>query len=1030
VSEMAFDDTLFGEHPPSADQRPAVVAPIDGRRAIDAGAGTGKTTTLAYRALYLIASQTLRADELLVVTFTRKAAAEIGERITRTLDAARARLDPEIDPQGVTCATIHGLAARILAEFAYVCGFEAPPRAVTDGEARAIFDDVLDRAFAGIGVDASALPLAEIRPKPLRDALARLALQLKSRGMTPDAFESDALAAADALAAQSWGQVWKTGTRKPRIDCDPKPERSAEELAQEAERERCNVGWIAAVLREFDRELHERHAATYGDLLSLTVRLLREHPQVAATLRARWRHVLVDEFQDTAELQLAFLHEIFGDPDHPERAMRNVTIVGDFRQSIYGFNGADPQIMHAFGASADACYRLERNRRSRTQIVDAAHAVLVQQTMADDADRLQAVRGASDEPCVFVRITDDAIGNMAARVEEEAAAIADEAARLRAAGTRVADMAVLLRKRTHAQRYVEALAQRGLPVALDRRAGLLDMPEIRDARAWLRLIVDLNDTLALVRVLQSPQLGLSDASLARLAPFDPIAIYDEQTDDAHLCTLRAWLEGLVPGRSETAPAAVRRLFATVPLAASYARDAQAEARIANLRAFEALAQRFAADNDDARLPAFVSYLERSIEFDEAIEEASLDVDGIVVMTVHQAKGLEWPVVFVAGADNRHYKGQAPPTPVRRDDRNGALVFSRDCDDHPTLRAVMMKRSYDPATGQLLERNPRTEKEEREAARVLYVACTRARDRLYVSSPSTQQRYAPVGALLEHAAPWPQADLAQPLPNASLPATTRVRPGEPVPLPLGELAPPRISFTALATFETCPRLARYRYRLHVADVSSPRRNGAEWEGDGEPHLDAASFGSLVHRTLERWALARIDGEAIAVECALDAAAAEYATLRDADRNRALTFAQHAVEALHDLEPLAAERGFNHNVAGVDLYGVLDLIARDPSGTIHVIDYKTGTVIDDEHYALQLDLYARAAREEHPEARVRARLLRLSDDRAEFRVTDPPAPNTLERLVRDAGALISDLATPGLHCAACPYNGSPCADGVVS
>ena len=186
----AIDSALFGEHRPTADQEPAVIAPADGRRVIDAGAGTGKTTTLELRARYLIATGAVRPEELLVVTFTRKAAAEIGERIIRTLDKGREHM--EGDPHAVTCCTIHSLAARILDEFSYACGIAASPRPIADGEARALFDEVMDEAFRGdLNAPVTALPVFEIKPSELRGALPLLILSLKQAGIDPETFERE-----------------------------------------------------------------------------------------------------------------------------------------------------------------------------------------------------------------------------------------------------------------------------------------------------------------------------------------------------------------------------------------------------------------------------------------------------------------------------------------------------------------------------------------------------------------------------------------------------------------------------------------------------------------------------------------------------------------------------------------------------------------------------------------------------------------------------------------------------------------------
>ena len=450
--------------------------------------------------------------------------------------------------------------------------------------------------------------------------------------------------------------------------------------------------FVAGVYRRFNERLDEAQAATYGDLLTLATKLVAEHPEVGEVLRQRWRYVLIDEFQDTAPSQLAFLRELFGDPEHAERELTNVTAVGDFRQSIYGFNGADPGIMRRLAEAADAIYPLAENRRSREQIVHAAHAALSAALAGYNVGAaMQAMRGRSQAACVYARTFGETGEPIASRIEQEAEGIASEIARLRDQGMEANDIAVLLRKRTHAHRYVRAMAKRGIPVALDRRAGLLDMPEIRDARAWLRLLVDFDRpvalALALVRVLKSPQLGLDDEGLARVAAvarhdwaavvLDGVA--DDRLDEVvrgRLEQLRVWLALLLPGRSESAPLGVRRLFSTVPLAASYADDPQGDQRLANLRAFDMLAQRFAADAVDPCLVEFVRYCERCVDYEEAVEEADLDVDGVAVMTVHQAKGLEWKVVFAPGADLLHYGDRAVFSPVRRDGRNGALVARR------------------------------------------------------------------------------------------------------------------------------------------------------------------------------------------------------------------------------------------------------------------------------------------------------------------------------------------------------------------
>jgi superfamily I DNA/RNA helicase/RecB family exonuclease len=1036
----AHDLSIFGDREPTADQLAAVTAPAEGRRAIDAGAGTGKTTTLEFRALAMIVAGHIRPEELLVVTFTRKAAAEIGERILRTLDRERARFRG--DPHGVTCCTIHSLASRILDEFSYAHG-GAPPRALADAEARALFDEVMDEAFDGaLSAPVGGLPVFAIKPAELRSAFATLVLQLKEAGIDADTFEREGLAAAGILGLQTWGQLWKWGAKNNKIGLEPKPPRADHDLRIEAGREADNVRFAAALYRRFNERLREAQAATYGDLLTQATALLDAHPDIAETLRRRWKHVLIDEFQDTAPAQIAFLRAVFGDPKHPERELDRVTVVGDYRQAIYGFNGADPSIMHRFTHGADAVYALSENRRSIEQILTAAHrALAASDGEFEPGEPMTARRGSAELACVFTEVFGSKGERIADRIETEANAIAAQIAQLRSDGYAFDDIALLLRKRTHAHRYVRALAKRGIPVALDRRSGLLEMPEIRDARAWLRLLVDFDQpaalTLALVRVLQSPQVRLDDEGLAQIAACakgDWAGAVLDGTFDHCLDTfareklqcVRDWLTELLPGRCEQATLGVRRLLTTVPLGASYAGDTQADQRLANLRAFELLAQRFAADAVDPCLPEFVRYCERCVDFEETVEEADLDAGGVAVMTVHQAKGLEWPVVFVPGADPQHYGNRSVTRPVRYDPRHRALVLSRDVDDRVTLRNMMMRFEYDPQTGEYTDDDPRKMRRLDEERRILYVALTRARDRLYVTSPSgAGPLHTSFAAIATVASPWPECGVENASEPKRMQRTTRVAAYEPLQLPLPEIPTPVVSFTALSTYRTCPRLARYRYRLRLPAIEDLHERDTGDDADPrEWALEPAAFGSLVHKALELWGQARIDGGPIEIEIALQNALLDFDAANEADLRKARAVLSQAVTVLDDLTLVAAETKFEHEVDGVALAGIIDLIVRDPSGAIDVIDYKTGTLLGDEHYALQLDLYARAMRARYPDRDVRARILRLSESEAQWRDPIPMAPGELEQLLVESNGFTSDEPRPGQQCASCPYNGSPC------
>jgi len=858
---------------PSADQEAAIVAPATGRHSVNAGAGTGKTSTLALRALYLIEAGPVRANEIVVVTFTKKAAAEVGSRIADTLDRAIANgAQFSRDGQGVMCTTIHALAADILREFAFEFGARAQTRAISDGEAYGIFHEAFRALLDGqLAIDARAFPIAEMNLDTLERDLGKLALRLKNHGIAPSAFESRALAETDRFGRQTWGQLWSAGSgrnRDKRKAQSPKEPVTPQELAREVERERANIHVVTVLFAEFDRRLAEHGAATYGDLIGGATRLLRERPALVTRLRARWRYLLLDESQDTSDLQLAFIETVFGTPGELDAA--GMMPVGDARQAIYGFNGADERVMERLAKVADATHPLVVNRRSPQEIVDAGHAVLAYGGIVDaSTPALEAFAGRGGLGCVRVQNFGESGESIKEHVEREAAAIAREVERLlRDASTEPSDIAILVRRRTHAAAYVRALNEHGVSAALDRRSGLFVADEIRDALAWMSLVLDLGDRQQAVRVLQSPLCGLNDAAMIALADrkdwLDRF-LRDDLGDDlqpetgARLDRVRALIEALLPAVALPLPAAIGQILTQLPIAASYARlgntiGAQA---IVNLRSMELLAREFADEHPGSRLRDFVDDARRRILYDDDPQEAELELDGVRVLTIHQAKGLEWPFVFVACSTKNQY-GTVDPTDrvVMYDLPSGAFALKNDVDGRETFRWLTLGCEHDPNTGERASDPERARASSREQARVFYVALTRAKRRVYVTAPSPAPRKseAPyLGAIRT----WAESiesgvDLAFDVPSiaADVPSIADMGSAPPrgahtrrlVTERIAVAAPaaasafrPRASFTAISAFETCPRMARLRYRLLLPDLreARPRFVGFDSEADALP-----------------------------------------------------------------------------------------------------------------------------------------------------------------------------------------------------
>ncbi len=1052
MTTARWELALGGGKRPSDDQRAAITAPLEGRRCIDAGAGTGKTATLALRALYLIETGQLLARELLVVTFTRKAAAEIGQRIHNMLPPSG-----DADAGGsVTCSTIHALAASLLREFAYDCGLADLPRTVTDGEARAIFHSSFAAMLRGeLATDASALPLPDLLSGgyDFEGDLACVALAFKNRGTGVDEFERGALAQSDALERQDWGQLWKRNGRYKqevrRAGEEPNPERTAGQRIAESEAERKNVRLIAALFRRFDEDLRHAGAMTYGDLIATATAMLLSHPEIVTVLRERWKYALIDEFQDTSLSQMRFLTALFGDgPLMP---------VGDFRQSIYGFNGAHPRVMQEFKEAANRTYPLTVNRRSYREIVQSAHAVLRARApgLLDALDAgLDANKREGGAEVVRVQTFRSEGGGAREHAREEALGIAAEIERLLRGGAKASQVAILLRRRTHAEAYVRELNARGIAAALDRRTGLLDAAEVRDAMAWMALLLRLDDARAAVRILQSPAVGISDGGLAAIAGaggarnaawLRPLlrGELDAQLDAdtaARVRYFRSLLEGLLRAPSLPLARGVREVLRLAPIAASYATPpslATAQV-IANLRNLQTLAESHAAERPIARLADFVTYLEDFVRYGDDPQEAELDFDGVRIMTVHQAKGLEWDYVFVACVSDAQYgtadfgRGRT----VRVDPQSYAFALRFSADGTTPLRWYMSDAPHDAQTGMRSAEDPGKREREDEQARTFYVAMTRAKERLYISGIPSRGKKEPhfLEAVrqwaLERDMPPERLHFAAEPEHAAEASSAAMRPPIEVAQEFGAIAyeaqsdfVPRISFTAIATFQTCPRQARYRYRLHLPDLREGEALYAGAVESAAATIDAATFGNLVHRAMEVWGGAAIEGAPIEGEAAFAQAIAEFAGVPENERRRALAAVGHAIDALAGYVPIEVEAPFSTIVEGIRIEGYIDLVARDRHGAIAIIDYKTGRT-EDEHYALQLAVYKHAYEESHPGATVLPAILRVSGDGARLRAGRDVSPVELGRSVTEVGALRDDTPRVGEWCRTCAYAGGPC------
>ena len=421
---------------PSPEQRAVIEYPLQPLR-VAAGAGSGKTGTMAQRLAHFVISGEVAPEEALGITFTNKAAGELADRLRATL--------PEMTAEGreVEVTTYHGFAHGLIREFGPLVGAAREARIITPGYSRQLIRDAIAAA-----------------PRPLLD--------LTQPGRVVDRVAGLASALGDHLGVAD------------DIRVDP-----ADPVAEQRNA-------LADVLAEYERLKHRFGVVDFADLVTLAYRLMTRHEGLAARIRDRYRIVLLDEYQDTNPGQRELLRVIFGG-GFP------VTAVGDTDQTIYEWRGASPYNFASFGdhfrrsdGSPAESKNLSVSWRNDIAIVAAANAVRGQLHRPGPLPSLQSREEAGPG-----RI----IGHWAHSAMDEARWLAAEVEARHEEGAPWREIAVLFRKHRQMAVIRDALVDRGIPVEVASLGGLLEVPEVVELHAWLRVLGRPDDAVALSRIL-------------------------------------------------------------------------------------------------------------------------------------------------------------------------------------------------------------------------------------------------------------------------------------------------------------------------------------------------------------------------------------------------------------------------------------------------------------------------------------------------------------------------------------------------
>jgi DNA helicase-2/ATP-dependent DNA helicase PcrA len=774
-------------YPPSAEQARVVAAPVDRPLVVVAGAGSGKTETMAARVSWLVANRKVEPGEILGLTFTRKAASELAERVRLRLGALARHPQTEPDLREKlalalpTVATYHGYAAALVAEHGLRIGIE--PGAGVLGPAMC-WGQAAAAVTAWTG-DMSDVPFSPLTT--VEDVLA-LTGELGEHDVSPTQLADWTARLEARIAGYADAPKGPKGVRAPVRDM----------LA----RQRARVALLPLV-EAFVARKRAIGAIDYADQVAHAARIAVAAPEVGRRERARWKVVLLDEYQDTSVGQLRMLTALFGGTTgHP------VLAVGDPRQSIYGWRGASAGTIERFprtfpGRAASRAQRLTlatswRNDRAVLAVANAVAGMLPEPD-EELPDLAPAPTAGAGEVTVGLYTT----------VAEETAALADRLAGCwQRADPAVAGLdrrptiAVLARARKQFPGIAAALRERGVPVEVVGLGGLLAVPEVTDVVATLTVLVDPTAGDALGRLLTGARWRIGPRDLATLEARARRLVHDrrpprpaegaggevagqqpdagpvergsiiEALDDLgdgsqystagyrRLRRLAGELHHLRGRLGESLPDLVDEVARTLGLETELASAPEVSPGLAraHLDALHTVAAEFVELAELPSLPAFLGYLRDADERERGLEpgEVAVNPEAVQLLTGHSAKGLEWDVVAVPGLTKDQFpaKADAADSWIKDPGALPAELRVTDRDELPSLVLPVPGSGDQAVVKEALDDYVQDWKDfgTGEEIRLGYVAVTRAR-RLLICSGSWwrdgKTRYGP-SALLDTA----------------------------------------------------------------------------------------------------------------------------------------------------------------------------------------------------------------------------------------------------------------------------------------
>ncbi len=866
---------------------------------IIAGAGTGKTAVITQRVAYLMRERGLTGDQILAVTFTNKATEELEQRLDLLMPYGY--LTPWI-------STFHGFGEKILRAEGLALGLDTDFTVATPAAQQMLIKKNLSKFDL-----AYYKPLGN--PTKFVGALVSLFNRAKDEGV-------------DAKKYLAWAQ-----TKEQELLRLDKKDADYEEVAAEVARQL----ELARAFKIYEKLMQSEGLVDVADLIALTLKLFKRRPNVLAKYKKQFKAILVDEFQDTNYSQYQLI-KLLSDQKS------ELTVVADDDQAIYRWRGASVANVLLFMEDYSNAKKvaLRDNFRSTQEILDKAYLAIGHnnpdrlEKQLSISKKLVAARGQGVEPIHY----------QAATLDQEVAHIVQGILTRKNSGRNWSDFAVLVRSNAAARPIIAALETQKVPYYFMTPEGLFSQPVIMDLVAFLRVLADVRDSVSLFRLLKSPLIKMPALDLLLLnheARKNNLSLFETlfKAADFELSSPGEQAAGLAQklikkyaqlSAQKSAAVVLYEFVDEIKLLEKLLKkeNKNNQEQILNINSFFKQLFAWERETQDKSIPALIEYLDLLAQTGEQFKEAKLggSPDSVKIMTVHGAKGLEFPVVFLANLAHNYFpsinRREPIELPVELVDEQHAKLFAGD------VRLLHLQ----------------------EERRLFYVACTRARDELILTSSIDHggaRKNKPSRFIKEATIPTIDA------PEITLQKMMQRKKSEQVAQPIELPLPKKFSYTQLTVFETCP--LQYKF-AHLYKIPSPGNH-------------VFSYGKSLHETLAAfYRLIQRDQPPPSKEQLLELLEKNWISewyLSKKDERERKEVARDSLSKYYDdnelklSPPLWIEQAYNLRVGPHTLIGRIDRADELADGTLEIIDYKTGKFKDAKKMAHndQLAIYALAA-----------------------------------------------------------------------